>query len=57
MTRQDKLLNVMMQGWWYHTFDLVKYHYEAPRLLRYLVLEGKLATKMEGKYKLFKKLI
>lgn len=56
MTRQEKILNKMLPGWYYHTWDLIGIHYEAPRLLRYLVKGGKVKTKLDGKYKLFKKI-
>jgi len=54
MTREAKILYNMWPDMWYKTWQLTSVHYDAGRLLRNLRAKGKVESKKEGKYTLFK---
>jgi hypothetical protein len=55
MTNQQRILNAMIKGFWYHVWDLSKIHYDAGRYLRRLREEGLVEGKDDGKYVKYRK--
>lgn len=54
MTNKQKILNAMIPGFWYFSWQLVKIHYDAPRYLRKLREGGRVESAQSGKYTKFR---